>query len=173
MDTPSLLTTDKDVLERFVRAVGGIGRVHMTVARTGRKDCWRWDVQDDNEAPALLRRMLPHLGERRRSRGLEALALRDAVIAASRAGRACPVCGAVFVPVPHKRPSRVCSTRCWQRDYRERRGEYLDAKAIEYRARNREKINAKARAWRIRNRDLVNAKRRARRAKAREAKSPT
>lgn len=64
--------TDGDVVRRC-HAFAGRGHVSGPHIRTGkRKDFWVWSVQGD-DAYALLARMLPYLGERRRTRALEVL----------------------------------------------------------------------------------------------------
>ncbi len=131
-----LASTDEDVVRRFHRIVV-IGNVSPRQRRPPYKDYWRWETTGDGSAQRLLRRMLPYLGERRRARGLEVIAERQAFVAATRAVRPCPICGEPFSPVRSEslnaKPRKFCSRKCMGRDYTER---------------NRERLNDHKRDWR-------------------------
>jgi hypothetical protein len=77
-----LNTTDRDVLERF-SAVAGVGSIRecrapsLTTANPHWKTIWGWSMGQADECRRLLNEWLPHLGERRSMRALEALALLD------------------------------------------------------------------------------------------------
>jgi hypothetical protein len=60
-------TTDLDVLERFASVVG-CGKIRGGRERTNNgKLMWRWECSHWDDTEPLLRRMLPHLGVRRRA----------------------------------------------------------------------------------------------------------
>lgn len=64
--------TDEDVIRRFHRAVG-FGRVTGPHKNRNVKPIWRWRLQNHRDSHALLVRMLPYLGERRRARAVDIL----------------------------------------------------------------------------------------------------
>lgn len=71
-----VMMTDEDTIRRFHRAVGGVGRVRGPIKHTNNpraKMLWQWRLQNYRDVYALLNRMLPHLGERRRKRAVELL----------------------------------------------------------------------------------------------------
>lgn len=79
-----LWMTDEDTVRRFAAAVG-VGNVYGPRTRTDRSSLpqWGWSVQRMYDVEALLLRMLPHLGERRKAQAQRVL---DG-IAEIRAGR--------------------------------------------------------------------------------------
>ena len=62
-----LVTTDLDVLERFVAAIG-FGKIRTLPLRDERKQAWEWRVAARGQAYAMLAMLYPWLGERRRAR---------------------------------------------------------------------------------------------------------
>jgi hypothetical protein len=74
----SLGSTDRDVIDRFVRMTGGkiYGPYRPNGKRTpaNRKDIFQWKIQDTLRAQVLLREFWPYLGERRRAKAAEAIA---------------------------------------------------------------------------------------------------
>ena len=65
--------TDQDVVRRLFETLGcGTIRGPRAHPGTNRQDTWEWDVSGA-AAARLLRRMLPYLGERRRSRSIACL----------------------------------------------------------------------------------------------------
>jgi hypothetical protein len=82
----SLATSDFDVLARF-REVAGFGNIRDF--KTEGRPMRIWDSGKRDEIEGFLTRMLPYLGERRKSRALEALAFisekRERFVASHRA----------------------------------------------------------------------------------------
>ena len=70
--------TDRDVLERVKNAVGG-AVTGLPRREDHHKDVWLWRVSII-EATPLVKRMIPLLGQRRRSRAEEFIELRNLVI---------------------------------------------------------------------------------------------
>lgn len=63
--------TDGDVIERLA-SVTGMGRISVEEPSRGRatKTLYRWRVQKNADACALAVQLLPHLGQRRRSKAV-------------------------------------------------------------------------------------------------------
>lgn len=75
----SLSSTDLDVVERFQRVVGGVGKVHLEArARANRKDIYRWRVNRWADAQAVAAMLFPFLCSRRQDQVLTALAAKRA-----------------------------------------------------------------------------------------------
>jgi len=89
----SISSTDRDVLERFhmIVGVGGV-TFHHRGARPHHKPCWAWHLSARDKVEALLSSFMPWLGQRRRAKAQEALAL----LAEQRQIRKCEYCGGSF-----------------------------------------------------------------------------
>lgn len=61
--TIQLAMTDQEVVERFHRAVGGVGAIYRTHSRTSQM--FSWNVCNWHDSSQLAKRMLPHMGARR------------------------------------------------------------------------------------------------------------
>jgi hypothetical protein len=72
----SVVLTDLDVLERL-RALTGVGNIAGPVVRENpnHKPIWQWKVSKNKESITLMRAVYPWMGERRRARIDEVLAL--------------------------------------------------------------------------------------------------
>lgn len=71
----SLQLTDLDVLQKLHRIVGagGIHEVHRT--RPGGKPCWGWKIGSRADVLALIDQLYPYMGERRRAKMDEIVAV--------------------------------------------------------------------------------------------------
>jgi hypothetical protein len=68
-------STDKDVVDRFHKAVavGRLYEIRKFALDSSRKDLHTWECRVRTDSIALLEKMLPYLGNRRREKALEAL----------------------------------------------------------------------------------------------------
>lgn len=65
--------TDCDTVERFQRALGGIGNIHTILPAPPRKRQWRWQAQNFEACQATIALLWHQLGPRRRARAAEVL----------------------------------------------------------------------------------------------------
>ena len=66
-----LSSTDKDILDRFHKIVGG-GAIYESKVKPGRKPCWEWNMGLKKDVVKTLERFLPYFGERRAYTALNA-----------------------------------------------------------------------------------------------------
>lgn len=68
-----LVSTDEDVVRRFVEIIGrgNVRGYHKTAAH--HKDYWQWSVQSKDDVLYVLNLLWPYLGERRRERAIEVI----------------------------------------------------------------------------------------------------
>ncbi len=100
--------TDKDVIAR-IRNVVGLGTVYAPwkSQRADRKPSWLWNMYRKAEVAAVLPWMLPHLGERRRARALEAVQhMKRSSL------RVVAVCGTISGYAAHRRKSEPTCEQC-------------------------------------------------------------
>lgn len=78
--------TDEDVVRRFHKVVG-VGYVNGPYRHggLGKKPAWIWATQKTDEVIAVYKMLSPWLGERRRARGAEVIAIRRAAMEALKA----------------------------------------------------------------------------------------
>lgn len=105
-------STDADVLDRFQRAVGvgviankGQGRVR----RSHWKPCYAWTASN-HQAERAGMMLLPHLGQRRQQRFLDAVSEIDVSLPQP---RACEECATTFTP--NVKRQRFCGEKCRDR----------------------------------------------------------
>jgi|SRR3990167_3771805 len=111
----SVSSTDRDVLQRFNDVVL-VGRIEPHgLLRVGRKAIWRWTANSD-DAVAVIKLLLPHLGVRRATRARELLRYRDERIEAVTAPRECVGCRALFRPAysPNSTRQKHCTVACYE-----------------------------------------------------------
>lgn len=110
----SLASTDRDVVERFVRIIG-VGSVARFKTPPGNKPAWRWSVRS-GKAEEVIRLLMPYFGERRFAKARELLDQRKLYVETVTAPRRCQHCGAMFSPPLSKNTFnyRYCSERCRQ-----------------------------------------------------------
>lgn len=89
--------TDRDVLERFMRAVGAGSMGPSKQRAAHHKEAWQWWTSED-EFHVVYALLKPWLSPRRIAAAEAALAARAAHIASSVSPRACVCCGEVFTP---------------------------------------------------------------------------
>ena len=108
--------TDKDVLERFMAAVGA-GTMGPSKRRAGHhKEAWQWWT-NEAEFHIVYALLKPWLGPRRIAAAEAAIQARAEHIAASTALRACICCGNDFAPLSFTKGSRKqnrCAARSCQ-----------------------------------------------------------
>ena len=63
---------DEDVIDMFGATVGRGKKYQLSPLKSG-KDVWRWSIHRKEDVRNVLSRMLPHLGNRRAHRALDAL----------------------------------------------------------------------------------------------------
>ena len=69
----ALEMTDKDVIKRFVDVVG-FGNLHgPRLRKQSTKPYWRWEVCKRTEVLRILKMFLPHFGNRRAKKAIEAI----------------------------------------------------------------------------------------------------
>lgn len=140
----NMTQTDGDVMERFHRIVGQ-GYLSGPHDRPGCKPFWRWGASG-NQAMLVIDLFMPLFGVRRRSRALELLEWRAALIAEATAPRACPTCGSIFSPDWGKSTGRrqiYCTPACRLRTPSVRRGRNARHLAAHHRS-HRERKEAMA-----------------------------
>ena len=113
----SVQMTDRDVVDRFARAVsvGGVAAKPQPGVRAYYKPTWRWNASGE-EAAWLLTQFMPWLGDRRRARAAEETTLFEQRKALAYQPRACLHCGAEFVPAESNQAVMVRYCSHWCRD---------------------------------------------------------
>lgn len=125
----TVVNTDLERLQHFAD-IAGCGRIYERKRQTGKR-IWQWNCYSDN-AVRVFRAMEPWLGERRRKRFAEILAIREARIAEATAPRPCEWCGGEFRPRFHtnSRHQKYCGSVCSSRAAMLRHGRVVDVESF-------------------------------------------
>ena len=108
----SVQMTDLGILERFDRALGGVGGISGPRILPKRKPMWHWYACSEN-AVTVADLLLPYVDERNRER----LSAMKAAYIADKTGT-CEFCGVTFHRVHRDRRfcSNSCSAKHWRRN---------------------------------------------------------